>query len=363
MSTMAQSHEVQCGSSDLQPPEDNIGNAVSKVLECYDWSLVPLLNKCSIRSRGHVKRPMNAFMVWAQAARRQLAHQYPQLHNAELSKTLGKLWRRLEDSDKRPFIEEAEKLRRQHKKQHPDYKYQPRRRKATPKPAASSVEKNTATQPQQGNAVVFRNKIDQDESDVSGISGFLGNVAKLECSSAVISDKLSDQPPTPPITPHGVRSVLKTTGSPYGSMMDGCGVPCQDTYRPDLTDGCALLSQIATIRSTQTEVNKQLEQLPFYRQHNADFPEPVSSSAFSQVVSCSVPSCQQMAGSSWSSSLTGNYTDPQLLAHPPSDFFSETSVYPTFQSNYQYYGGGGSRPPVYNYSSVPTYSTALNFGK
>lgn len=65
---------------------------------------------------------MNAFMVWAQAARRKLADQYPQLHNAELSKTLGKLWRILSDEEKLPFIDEAERLRNAHKKQHPDYK-------------------------------------------------------------------------------------------------------------------------------------------------------------------------------------------------------------------------------------------------
>ncbi|XP_077591333.1 transcription factor SOX-10 isoform X1 [Stigmatopora nigra] len=108
-----------------------IRKAVSQVLNCYDWTLVPMpvrVNNGS-KSKPHVKRPMNAFMVWAQAARRKLADQHPHLHNAELSKTLGKLWRLLNESDKRPFIEEAERLRKQHKKDYPDYKYQPRRRK------------------------------------------------------------------------------------------------------------------------------------------------------------------------------------------------------------------------------------------
>lgn len=110
--------------------KSEINEAVTKVLQGYDWSLVPIASKAASDKRKlHVKRPMNAFMVWAQAARRKLADQYPQLHNAELSKTLGKLWRVLTDNDKKPFIEEAERLRVIHKREHPDYKYQPRRRK------------------------------------------------------------------------------------------------------------------------------------------------------------------------------------------------------------------------------------------
>lgn len=77
---------------------------------------------------GHIKRPMNSFMIWAQSMRRQLAEQYPHVHNAELSKMLGKLWRMLPAEKKQPYVEEAAKLDKQHKKDNPGYKYKPKRR-------------------------------------------------------------------------------------------------------------------------------------------------------------------------------------------------------------------------------------------
>jgi len=82
-------------------------------------------------SPNHIKRPMNAFMVFSHIERKKIVEVNPDIHNAEISKQLGKRWKALDEEKRKPFIEEAERLRQLHQQEYPDYKYRPRKKLKT----------------------------------------------------------------------------------------------------------------------------------------------------------------------------------------------------------------------------------------
>ncbi|XP_054479270.1 SRY-box transcription factor 32 [Anoplopoma fimbria] len=94
----------------------------------------------SASTQQRVRRPLNAFIIWTKEERRRLAQLNPDLENTDLSKILGKSWKAMSLVEKRPYMQEAERLRVQHTIDYPNYKYRPRRRRQLKK----------SSKPQQG---------------------------------------------------------------------------------------------------------------------------------------------------------------------------------------------------------------------
>ncbi|XP_075200274.1 uncharacterized protein LOC142303067 [Anomaloglossus baeobatrachus] len=76
-----------------------------------------------------VKRPMNAFMVWSSEERKRVSALHPKMHNSEISRRLGEVWRGLGEDERRPYREQAKRLRERHARDHPGYKYAPRKKR------------------------------------------------------------------------------------------------------------------------------------------------------------------------------------------------------------------------------------------
>ncbi|XP_042200854.1 transcription factor SOX-10-like [Callorhinchus milii] len=134
--------------------------------------------------------------------------------------------RLLNENDKRPFVEEAERLRSQHKKDHPDYKYQPRRRKNLKPgqsegdphpddPPISSVQTHYKAVPQDRGRSLGGSPLSEGHSEHTG---------------------QNHGPPTPPTTPKTELQPGKGEGKREGRPLAEGGKPHIDFGTMDIGD-------------------------------------------------------------------------------------------------------------------------------
>nr|BAP25505.1 mating type protein 2 [Pseudopyrenochaeta lycopersici] len=72
-------------------------------------------------------RPMNCWIIFRDAMHKRLKHENPQLTVQEISTRCSQIWHGFSPAEKKPWQTAAKSAKEEHLRQHPDYRYSPRK--------------------------------------------------------------------------------------------------------------------------------------------------------------------------------------------------------------------------------------------
>lgn len=141
-------------------------------------------------------------MVWSQIQRKKICSEHPDMHNAEISKRLGREWKLLPMDERKPYIEEAERLRVKHLEDHPDYKYRPRKKARTSESPSQPQQVQLQLPPllQQQNQQLQQQQQQPPQTKTTPTAGENNNVADGE-EDNVNTDDIIDNIKLSPLSP------------------------------------------------------------------------------------------------------------------------------------------------------------------